>query len=122
FVARLRRVVKRADIAAGGKSPPAGAVEQDGADRGIVGPGAQQRRHGEGHIEGDGVERLRPVERDAAQCAVFADDNVAVLNDALAHRPTRLRATIRRMISLVRSSIWCTRGRVTIFSTPNSAK
>ena len=120
--ARLRRIVERADIAAGGKSPSAGAVEQDRADGWIVRPGAQQRRHGGDHVERDGVERLRPVERDAAQRAVGADDDVAVLKNLLAHRPTRLRATIRRMISLVPSRIWCTRRSRTIFSTPNSAK
>ena len=122
IVARLRRIIKRADIAAGGKSSPAGAVEQDGADGRIVRPGAQQRRHGGNHVERDGVERLRPVERDAAQRAVGADDDVAVLKKLLGHRPTRLRATIRRMISLVPSRIWCTRRSRTIFSTPNSAR
>ena len=122
FAARLRRIVERADIAAGGKSPPAGAVEQDRTDGRIVRPGAQQRRHGDDHVERDGVERLRPVERDAAQRAVGADDDVAVLKNRLGHRPTRLRATIRRMISLVPSRIWCTRRSRTIFSTPNSAK
>src|SRR3984957_13653828 len=122
FVARFRRVVERTDIAAGGKSPPPAALEQDRPDGRIVRPRAQRLGHGGNHVERDGVERLRPVERDASQRTVGADDDVTVLKNALAHRPTRLRATIRRMISLVPSRIWCTRRSRTIFSTPNSAK
>ena len=106
----------------GAKRTIAGAVEQHRADRGIHCPCPQQGRHGDDHIERDGVERFRPVQRDVPQRTEFANQNVAVLNNRSVHRPTRLLATMSRMISLVPSRIWCTRKSRTIFSMPYSAR
>ena len=80
--ARLCRIIKRADVAARAQPALAGAVEQHGADGRIGRPRAQQRGHGDGHVERERVERLRPVQRDAAQRALLADDQVAVLHAA----------------------------------------
>jgi hypothetical protein len=119
-VTGLRRVVERTDVAAGGESAVPCAVDKHRADRGIVRPFPHERRHGRCHVERDRVQRLRPIERDPPQRTQLTDNNVAVMNQLLAHRPTSCLATMTRMISLVPSKIWCTRRSRTIFSMPYS--
>ena len=99
------RVVEGANVAAGTQPALPGAVDEYRADLGIAGPRAQQRRHGGGHVERKRVQRLGPVQGQPAQRALLANENVAVLKQSCAHRPTRLLATMTRMISFVPSRI-----------------
>jgi hypothetical protein len=101
----LGSLVKRADVAAGAKAALAGPIEQHRADGRVGGPSPQQRRHGERHVERNGIQGLRAIERDAAQRAVAPHDQIIVAQKRFTHRPTRLLATMRRMISLVPSRI-----------------
>jgi hypothetical protein len=80
--ARFCRIVQRADVATRAQPALAGTVEQHRADGRIGRPGSQERGHRNGHIECERVERLRPVQRDAAQRALLADNQVAVLHAA----------------------------------------
>ena len=62
------------------------------------------------------VQRLRPVERDAAGDALDPE------KDIVHPRASSARAMMTRMISLVPSRIWWTRRSRTIFSSPKSAR
>ena len=118
----FRRIVQRANIAARAQAALARSVDENGADIGIGCPGAQIFRHGDGHVERQRIERFRPVQCDPPQRPLGANDDIALVKDHCAYRPTRLLATMRRMISLVPSRIWCTRKSRTIFSMPNSER
>ena len=79
--AGLRRIVQRADVAAGAKRTLAGAVDEHRTNRGIVRPFTHEGGHGHGHVERDRVQRLRPIERDPPQRTQLTDNNVAVLQN-----------------------------------------
>ena len=64
--AGLAEIVEMADIAAGREGALAGGLDHDARDRRVVGPGVKLRAQRQHHRMGDGIERLRPVERDEA--------------------------------------------------------
>src|SRR3546814_5497541 len=70
-----------ADIAAGAEAATFGMIDQHRLDREIAAPPIERRGHGKAHIGVERVQRLRPVEPDAANPAVDCGD------DILRHRP-----------------------------------
>src|SRR5689334_21305421 len=73
---RRDEVINGPDVAAGAKGLSAGAVDDDMLDAMIIAPLDESRGDGLDHGKVEGVERLGPVERDAA-CGTFdADENV----------------------------------------------
>ena len=76
--AGLAQIVKRADIAAGGKGAIAGRGDDNTRDRLVIGPGVELRAQSAHHVVGDGVERLRPVERDQPRRAATFEQDAGV--------------------------------------------
>jgi hypothetical protein len=72
----LAEIVERANVAAGREGALAGSLDHHAGNRRIVSPaielGAQRKHHG----VGDGVERLRPVERDETGRAATFEENI----------------------------------------------
>ena len=101
------------DVAAGAEGARALGVDEDEGDGIVALPRGQRRIDVADHGVGEGVERLRAGEGDAAGAPLGADVQVAHAVSA-----SRARATITRMISLVPSRIWWTRRSRTIFSMP----
>ena len=58
------------------KGALARAHDHHARDGGIVGPGRKLRAHGQHHAMADGIERLRPVERDNAGCPAPLEQDV----------------------------------------------
>ena len=80
-------LVDRPDVAAGAEGALAGAADQDGMEFGALLPLPQHRRQRAVHTEGEGVERLRPVQGDGRQPAFPPEQDVV----RISHRPFRLR-------------------------------
>ena len=81
-------------------------VDEDELDRGVGSPVEQRLAHRLAHAGGQRVNRLGPVEPDAADRAFDADQ------DVVGHCRSRSRLTITRMIWLVPSRIeWTRRSR-----------
>ncbi|MCY1230359.1 hypothetical protein D9M72_427690 [compost metagenome] len=118
-------LVNHADIATGAKPALALAGHQHGGDGRIIFELGQSRGDQPDHRHIEAVQCPCAVQPDSADRSPPLDDDFRRLHVHersflfLAYfRPISERATIRRMISLVPSRIWCTRRSLTIFSTP----
>src|SRR5262245_5014803 len=123
----LRALPERTDIAAGAEPALARAFQQDDRDLRIGLEAIQRPVDVAEHLQRYRIDRLRAIEPDHAGRALAPRDQVrlgARNGSGLAHlAPSiNLRDTISRMISLVPSSIWCTRKSRTIFSMPYSLR
>ena len=96
------RLIDRAHIAAGAECPVAGAADDHGIYRRVGGPVAQCRVDASVIVEGQRIERLRPVDRQDRQAAFPAKQDLVGIGHQL---PSRHRAMMTRMISLVPSRI-----------------
>ena len=81
--ARLAEIVKRANVAAGGKGTLACGGDHHPRDRGVVGPAIELRAQRQHHGVRDGIERLRPIERDDAGGAAPLEQNVHLAHGCL---------------------------------------
>ena len=121
----LRTLIQGPDVAAGAQAALAGAFQKNQANRRIGLEVVERLVDVATHLQRHGVDRLRPVEADHADGALAPRDQIRFGDGCLRrHRAPSisLRATIRRMISLVPSRIWCTRRSRTIFSMPYSLR
>jgi hypothetical protein len=100
------RFVNRAHIAAGAERPVAGAADDDGMHRRVRRPCTQGRLEPPVVVEGQRIERLWPVDRQGRESAFAAEEDLVGIVHQL---PSRRRAMMTRMISLVPSRIWWTR-------------
>ncbi len=89
-----------ADITTGAKpTRPVGVIDHDGAHRRVGFPGGQRLRHGHAHLNRQGMQGFRSIERNAT------DTVLDPRNDLVRHAVSIWRAMMTRMISLVPSSI-----------------
>lgn len=113
-IAGLRGVIDRGNVAAGAERLVPLGVEDHQLHGLVVAPGVERGAHRVRHLVAQRVQRLRSGQGDAPRGAVLTDLEIV-------HQPLSAsiaRPTIRRMISLVPSRIWCTRRSRTIFSIP----
>ena len=91
-----------ADVAAGAEAAPLGMVDHYRLDRGVGAPRDECVEHRRAHRGVERVDRLGPVEPDAADTALGEGEDIA-------HWRVSSRPTIMRMTWLVPSRIECTR-------------
>ncbi len=73
------------DVAAGAKAAALGMVDEDDPDVGIVAPFDQRRGHVADHLAAEAVERLGPVEPQAAGEALLVGQDVFFAHDRVHH-------------------------------------
>ena len=101
-LAGLSRLRKAADIAAGAEGPLARPAHHHRGDAVVCRPGAEPGLQGMAHLQGQGVQRLRPVEQDPAEAALRGEKNFGVHAGIEADRKAAAQAIdgARRPISI----------------------